>query len=152
MRGVSTLRSGRRGPRFERAYDGTANTLGIARRDVAGWLGEQGFDSELQDRAALVLSELATNAVQAAPGSAYAVCVCQPDDRSAVVAVTSRTDYELPPPRTQWGPLSTFAPRGRGLMIVDQIADDVEIDLPNRETVVVTATLRSSEPGWSEPG
>jgi anti-sigma regulatory factor (Ser/Thr protein kinase) len=142
--------AGRRGRRrFERAYDGTSNTLCLARRDVVGWLGERGFDRDLQERAALVLSELATNAVQASPGTAYAVSVCQPDEQSAVVAVTSRTDYEHPPPRSQWVPLSKFALRGRGLMIVDEIADDVEIDLPNRETVVVTATLRSANPGSS---
>jgi anti-sigma regulatory factor (Ser/Thr protein kinase) len=135
---------GRRRGQFERAYDGTSSTLCIARRDVVGWLGQRGFDRDLQERAALVLSELATNAVQASPGMAYAVTVRQPDERSAIVAVTSHTDYEQPPPRDQWVPLSMFAPRGRGLMIVEKIADDVAVALPDRETVVVMATLRSA--------
>jgi anti-sigma regulatory factor (Ser/Thr protein kinase) len=120
--------------------------LRVARRDVDGWLTERGFDENLRDRAALVLSELATNAVQASPGTAYDVNVRQVDDHSAVVTVTSRASFEKPPPREHWGPPTTFAPRGRGLMIVDELADDVEVDVRNRDTVVVTATLRSSAP------
>ena len=144
MKRLNCLRGGRRGDgRFERAYDGTSHTLRVARNDVVGWLEVHGFDRDLQDRAALVLSELATNAVQAAPGNTYAVSVSQPDDRCAVVAVTSRTEYERPPPREHWRPASVLASRGRGLMIVDEIADAVDVDLRDGETVVVTATLRS---------
>ena len=139
------LRGGRRGG-FERSYDGTSHTLRVARNDVVGWLDEQGFDTDLQDRAALVLSELATNAVQAAPGNPYGVSVSQPDDQSAVVAVTSHTEYEQPPPREHWRPASVLAPRGRGLMIVDELADAVDVDVSERDTVVVTATLRSAPP------
>ena len=143
MKRLHCVRGGRRGD-FERLYDGTSHTLRIARDDVVGWLDEHGFDTELQDRAALVLSELATNAVQAAPGNPYGVSVSQPDAQSAVVAVTSRTEYEQPPPREHWRPTSVLAPRGRGLMIVDELADAVDVDVRERDTVVVTATLRSS--------
>ena len=34
------------------------------------------------------------------------------------------------------------APSGRGLMIVDELSDQVVIDKPDPRTVVVTATLR----------
>jgi anti-sigma regulatory factor (Ser/Thr protein kinase) len=143
MKRRNCLRGGRPGVgRFERAYDGASHTLRVARNDVVGWLDEHGFDRALQDRAALVLSELATNAVQVAPGTTYAVSVSQPDAHCAVVAVTSRTEYEQPPPREHWRPASALAPRGRGLMIVDEIADAVDVDVGG-ETVVVTATLRS---------
>ena len=144
MKRLYCIRGGRRGPGFERAYDGTSHTLRVARNDVVGWLDERGFDTDLQDRAALVLSELATNAVEAAPGNPYEVSVSQPDEQSAVVAVTSRTEYEQPPPREHWRPTSLLAPRGRGLMIVDEVADAVHVDTSNSDTVVVTATLRSS--------
>jgi anti-sigma regulatory factor (Ser/Thr protein kinase) len=144
MKGVSDVRD-RRG-QFERTYDGTSSTLRDARKDIVEWLIERGFDQELQDRAALVLSELATNAVQASPGRSYAVRLRDLGDRSAVLVVTSHTDYETPPPREHWAPTSTRAARGRGLMIVDALADEVEVDLPSHDTVVVTATLRSATP------
>ena len=131
---------------FERDYEGTSSTLRDARKDVVGWLLDRGFDGDLQDRAALVVSELATNAVQAAPGIAYGVQVRRVGDRSAILAVTSHTDFQQPPPREHWGPASTLAARGRGLMIVEELADGVEVDLARRDTVVVTATFRSSSP------
>jgi anti-sigma regulatory factor (Ser/Thr protein kinase) len=144
VKGASDVRD-RRDP-FERDYAGDSSTLRDARKDIVVWLTERGFDQDLQDRAALVLSELATNAVQASPGRAYAVCLRDLGDRSAVLVVTSHTDYETPPPRAHWTPTSTRAVRGRGLMIVDAVADGVEVDLPSHDTVVVTATLRSASP------
>ena len=107
---------------FRRVYDGTSSTLSDARSDAVGWLGQHGLGLELQERAALVLSELATNAVQASPGTGYSV--------------------QLTIDRDRWGPPSLLAPRGRGLMIVRELAEDVVVDLPDRDTVVVTATLR----------
>ncbi|HEX2738387.1 MAG TPA: ATP-binding protein [Acidimicrobiia bacterium] len=144
MNGTSHVRD-RRG-QFERDYDGTSSTLRDARKDVVGWLLDSGFDGDLQDRAALVVSELATNALQASPGSAYGVKLRRAGDRSAILAVTSHTDFKRPPPREHWGPASTCAARGRGLMIVEAVADGVEVDLPGQDTVVVTATFRSVSP------
>ena len=127
---------------FCRVYDGTSSTLRDARNDAAGWLRQHGLGPELQQRAALVLSELATNAVQASPGCDYSVQLTIDRDRAAIIAVTSHTSYEQPLPREHWGPPSRLALRGRGLMIVSESAEDVAVDLPNRDTVVVTATLR----------
>jgi anti-sigma regulatory factor (Ser/Thr protein kinase) len=129
-----------------RSYDGNSSTLRVARNDAVGWWMQQDVDQDVQSRAALVLSELATNAVQTSPDSTYSVRLTVSDDRSAVVAVTSHTEFELPPPRDQWHPHSVLAPRGRGLMIVDALADDVAVDLASRDTVVVMATFRSSSP------
>lgn len=146
--GVSCRRAGRGADgRFQRAYDGITSTLCVARRDLVGWLAARGFDEDLRDRAALVLSELATNAVQAAPGRDYDVRVHEGRNGSAVVTVTSHTDYGRPPPRDQWGPVTPLALRGRGLLIVDELADEVCVDIPGRHTIVVTATLRSMAPG-----
>jgi anti-sigma regulatory factor (Ser/Thr protein kinase) len=139
---VSSDRSIQRGDgQFRRVYDGPSSTLREARNDAAGWLGEQGLGADLQERAALVVSELATNAVQVSPGSDYGVQLSIDGNRTAVIEVTSRTSYEVPPPREHWGPPSRLALRGRGLMIVSEVAQDVVIDLPNGSTVVVTATL-----------
>ena len=127
---------------FCREYGGTSGTLRNARTDVIGWLELHGLDENLIDRAALVVSELATNAVQSAPGSDYGVQMSLGVDRSATISVTSHTTYEQPPPREHWRPVSLLAPRGRGLLIVSELAQDVDVDLPSRNTVVVTATLR----------
>ena len=132
---------------FQRAYDGTSSTLVAARHDLIDWLTERGYDQELRDRAALVLSELATNAVQASPGSDYGVRARTGGDGSAVMTVTSHTEFEQPPPREHWGPATALALRGRGLMIVDEVADDVQVDLPSRHIIEVTATLRPPMPG-----
>jgi anti-sigma regulatory factor (Ser/Thr protein kinase) len=117
-------------------------TLRSARNDVTGWLDERGMGQDLRDRAALVVSELATNAVQAAPGTAYSVRVWFADGGSINVAVTSHTANDRPPPRGEWRPSNMLALRGRGLLIVGELAHHVAVDQPAPETFVVTATLR----------
>jgi anti-sigma regulatory factor (Ser/Thr protein kinase) len=129
---------------LDRAYAGTTSTLRAARSDVVGWLKEHKIDEDLRDRAALVLSELASNAVQASPGSAYGLRVSLVDDGSVLMAVTSRTARDRPPPRDDWGPATVLASRGRGLLIVGKLSDQVDVDQSAAGTVVVTATLRSA--------
>src|SRR5512138_875182 len=89
--------------RLDRAYEGSSTTLRRARGDVVSWLDHHGVDPELQDRAALVVSELATNAVQASPGSEYNVHgSLYLADGEVVLSVVSCTDFEQPPPREHW--------------------------------------------------
>jgi hypothetical protein len=59
------------------------------------------------------------------------------------MAVTSSTGRDTPPPRELWGPATAIAPKGRGLLIVGKLTDEVGIEHPAAGTVVVTATLRS---------
>ena len=135
-------RSRRPGVVLDREYDGTTGMLRAARTDVNGCLHEHGVDQDLRERAELVLSELAANAVQASPGRPFGLCMKLASDGSVVVTVTSHTDDASPPPRQQWGPVTVRAPSGRGLMIVDHLSERVVVDKPDRRTVVVTATLR----------
>lgn len=130
--------------RLDRVYDGSSVTLRRARHDVVTWLEQHGIEPELQDRAALVLSELATNAVQAAPGSEYNVHGSLYNDGEVVLSVVSRTSFERPPPREHWGPPTVMSESGRGLMIVDDLSTDVNVELPSTGMVVVTARLHSS--------
>lgn len=127
---------------LDREYDGTTGRLRVARSDVTGCLSEHGVQQDLCERAELVLSELAANAVQASPGNPFGLRVTMEKDGAVVVAVTSHTSNGRPPPREQWGPITLLAPSGRGLMIVDQLSEDVVVDEPDSRTVVVTATLR----------
>jgi anti-sigma regulatory factor (Ser/Thr protein kinase) len=127
---------------LEREYDGTTGTLRAARTDVTACLHDYGVDENLRERAELVLSELAANAVQASPGSPFGLRMTVSTDGSVVVAVTSHTNNGSPPPREQWGPVTVRASSGRGLMIVDHVSERVVVDKPDPRTVVVTATLR----------
>jgi anti-sigma regulatory factor (Ser/Thr protein kinase) len=130
---------------LDREYEGASSTLRTARNDVVGCLKTHVADPDIQERAELVVSELATNAIQASPGSAYRVRVSLDDDGAVVMAVTSATARDTPPPRDAWGPANAIAPKGRGLLIVGQLTDDVGIEQPRTGTIVVTATLRSAQ-------
>jgi anti-sigma regulatory factor (Ser/Thr protein kinase) len=127
---------------LDREYGGTTSTLRVARTDVTGCLNERGVGQDLRERAELVLSELAANAVQASPGSPFGLRMVLDKDGAVVVAVTSHTNNGSPPPREHWGPRTLLSPSGRGLMIVDELSDQVVVDTPDPRTVVVTATLR----------
>jgi anti-sigma regulatory factor (Ser/Thr protein kinase) len=139
---VSTRRPNRRAPRLDRVYEGSSRTLQAARTDLVDWLQQNGVDEDVQDRAALVVSELATNAIQAAPGFEYIVSGSI-DRGDVALTVVSHTDFEQPPPREHWGPPAALAGRGRGLMIVDDLSTDVVVEVPSQGTVMVTATLRA---------
>ncbi len=127
---------------LDREYDGTTGTLRVARNDVVGFLKEHVPDEDLHERAELVVSELATNAIQASPGVAYGLRVELTGDGGIVVVLTSSTPGDGPPPRESWGPAYATATRGRGLLIVDGLSDGVVIERPTDNTIVVTATFR----------
>jgi anti-sigma regulatory factor (Ser/Thr protein kinase) len=127
---------------LQREYAGTTGTLRVARTDVIGCLSARGLNQDLQERAELVLSELASNAVQAAPGNPFRLRLALAGDGTLVLAVTSQTHNGGPPPQREWGPANVLAPSGRGLMIVDQLAEKIDVERPAVDTVVVTATLR----------
>jgi anti-sigma regulatory factor (Ser/Thr protein kinase) len=110
--------------------------------DMISSLNGENLDEELLERAELVLSELASNAVQASPGTPYKLRLALDADGSLVMALTSHTRNGGPPPRGPWGPSFVLAPSGRGLMIVDELSEGVDVEQPSEDTVVVTATLR----------
>jgi anti-sigma regulatory factor (Ser/Thr protein kinase) len=132
---------------LDREYDGATSTLRSARNDVVDALDAQLSDQELQERAELVVSELATNAIQASPGTAYGLRVSLDGDGAVVIAVTSHTQREGPPPRSAWGPTHPMALRGRGLLIVDKLTDEVDVQRSAADTLVVTATFRTARIG-----
>ncbi len=127
---------------LDREYDGSTGNLRAARNDVVDFLRINSPDEDLQERAELVVSELATNAIQASPGVAFCLRVEVTDDGSVVLAVTSSTKQGAPPPREAWGPAHPRAPRGRGLLIVDELTDSVAVERTSDDMIVVTATFR----------
>jgi anti-sigma regulatory factor (Ser/Thr protein kinase) len=127
---------------LDREYEGTTETLRQARSEVDGWLAAHHLGSDVRERAELVVSELASNAVQAAPGAPYRVRVTLDSEDAVVIALTSEgSDEGSLPPREQWGPSTVLAETGRGLLIVDRLSDSVLVQRPGAGQIVVTATL-----------
>jgi len=127
---------------LDREYQGTTDTLRAARSEVGDRLAERDLNLDLRERAELVVSELASNAVQASPGTPYRLCVAIESDESVVIELTSEAAQGGPPPRAEWGPTNVLAATGRGLLIVDELSDDVNVQRPTAGRIVVTATLR----------
>ena len=82
---------------LQRDYEGDLATLRAARRDVVEWLTHRGADQETKDRAALIVSELTSNAIQTAPGSTYNLQVALVDQQCAAISVRNRPTNGLPP-------------------------------------------------------
>ena len=127
---------------LHRDYEGEATTLRTARGDVLAWLSDLGADEATKERAALIVSELATNALQASPGHTYTVRVARDDDQFASIAVRNHTSGARPPARDRWQFADRSSLRGRGLAIVTSLADEVTVDDDDEGDVVVTARIR----------
>ncbi len=132
-------------------YEGDLRTLQGVRRDVVGWLTDHAADEATKERAALIISELASNAIQASPGWAYSVEVSRVDRDHVAISVRNRPIEHLPPPREKWRPagnlsLKELSLRGRGLAIVDSLSDDVTIAHLDDE-LTVTAVFRIERDG-----
>lgn len=125
---------------YRASYPGDHRALAHIRADVARWFSEQGFSAETAERAVLLVSELCSNAVEAGPDHPIDLHLTAADGTGtgAVVSVSNTTLGNVPPPHERWIPSDPLAPRGRGLAIVDALADQVRVDtsVPGRITVV----------------
>lgn len=131
---------------LRREYAGDLKTLHAARRDAVEWLQAQGADEVTTDQAALIVSELCSNAIQNSSGLAYDLEIVRLADDHATISVRNRPDGTLPPPREDWLParhlsLKELSLRGRGLAIVDSLSEEVAVEHFD-DTVVVTARIR----------
>jgi anti-sigma regulatory factor (Ser/Thr protein kinase) len=132
-------------PVLQREYDGDLVTLRAARAAVIDWLAGLGADDDTRERAALIVSELSSNAIQAAPGRTYSLQV-RLDDGCATISVRNSPTGSRPPARESWRPepatqLRNLLPRGRGLAIVDSLSEDVTVE-HHGDDVVVAARVR----------
>jgi anti-sigma regulatory factor (Ser/Thr protein kinase) len=108
---------------------------------VLAWLSARGADDETMQRAALIVSELATNALQASPGYAYNVTIALVGDACAEISVRNHANGGLPPDRECWKLSDPSSLRGRGLAIVDSLSEDVAVRADSDE-IVVSARIR----------
>jgi anti-sigma regulatory factor (Ser/Thr protein kinase) len=119
-------------------YPGISQILGTVRDDVAVWFRTQLFGPDVVERAVLVVSELSSNAVQAAPGHPFEVTLGRIDVDTVAIGVSNATSGDTPPPQDWAVPLEPLALRGRGLAIVAALSVGVDVDRsrPGRVTVV----------------
>jgi anti-sigma regulatory factor (Ser/Thr protein kinase) len=105
---------------------GVAHAVATARHFAVDAGAELGAGAGLLPHIALVVSELATNAIQASPGRPFDV-VISASGVSLTVEVRNRAARADFPDRSRWQPRDPLAVRGRGLGIVDELTDHVEI-------------------------
>ncbi len=127
------------------SYAGRSEVLATVRDDVARWCRDQGYSAALVDQAVLVTSELASNAVEAAPGEPFSITLRRRPGRTASIRVANQARRSTPPPRHAWHPPDPLAPRGRGLAIVAAVSRDVVVEYPSAGEVAIEASV--ADPG-----
>ncbi|MEQ1874089.1 MAG: ATP-binding protein [Ilumatobacteraceae bacterium] len=128
-------------PTLNRQYAGDPTSLRATRRDVVDFLTECGADKHTVEGASLIASELASNAVQAGPGHPYELRIRLVDPNAASLSIRNHTTGTVPPPPANWRPVDDLAVRGRGLSIVESLADEVSVEVDG-DDVTVTAWFR----------
>lgn len=133
------------------SYPGDHQVIGGVRQELGDWMTARGFGPEAVERARLVVSELATNAIEAAPGATFEVTVRLVAEGVAALAVTNPTTGSRPPPPDTWGPAEPLARRGRGLGIVAALADAVEVIENDPANLTVEARIIDQRTGSRLP-
>ena len=121
-------------------YPAVTASVGTVRKQAVSVLEGQGIGAELIDKVALALSELATNAVEASAGAVFSVEIRIEGGPVVSCAVRNRAAVEQLPDPASWRPEDPLARRGRGLGIVDALADTVSVEQHGSD-VVVTALI-----------
>ena len=113
------------------------SNVSAARRFVRDQVAAQAPEEALNDLM-LITSELVTNAFEhGAPGPVRVTV--HVDHGGALLTVTSRGDHARVPAVDDWTTASADRISGRGLGIVRQIADDIDVE---RSDDLVTITVR----------
>lgn len=129
---------------FSGRYDGATSVVNGVRLDIDTWLRAQAADDDTRARAALVVSELVSNAVQASPGRPFHLHAHRRSATTITLTATNNAEADAIPPRGEWGPDDLLAPGGRGLAIVDSLCDEVAISSSADGEVTVEATLAAT--------
>ncbi|MCB0965284.1 MAG: ATP-binding protein [Ilumatobacter sp.] len=104
-------------------------------RDFAATLDD---DGEWLDGIVLVVSELATNAIEYGEGGPAVVDAAVVDDELVLVVAADSTGIPIPPD----GPVPSENIRGRGLLMVQAIANQVSIETTGNRVIVTTRFSR----------
>lgn len=107
--------------------------IAAVRRTVRESAGRVADDVDWLDAVVLAVSEVVTNAIEYGSGGPVDVAITGGDDRIVVEVAAESTGIPLPPT----GPVPTTSVRGRGLHVVQALADHVSIDVRNGRVTVV---------------
>ncbi len=116
----------------------TPASIGVARAQVVAFCRRHGF-ADLEETAALLTSELVTNAVQHAFGPLTLAINRTPSGLRVDV-----TDKSTDPPRLR-EQLPSYQPSGRGLLLVDALASSWSYQ-PRSDGKTVSFTLTTAAP------
>lgn len=133
-------------PVLDRDYDGSVTTLATARADLGDALDELGIEPSDIEKIVLAANEMTTNAVNASPGRRYRLSAAADSDGAVVITVRNQQPVTAVPDRDEWGPSKPLASGGRGLSIVDHLADSVSIEQGEGDWIAVTARLSTERP------
>lgn len=126
---------------LRRRYESATASIGIARGDADQWLAAHQYAVASREVLALVVSELLSNAVQAS-NAPFDMEIAAVDSAHVGVTVANRPDESSMPDRADWGPDDVLAARGRGLAIVDALAESVAVDeQPDRVTITAVVQV-----------
>lgn len=128
----------RRG-RFVESFRGATASIGSARTGVVSWLDGLAVDDPRGD-VALVVSELCSNAVEAAPDRPFRVDGAI-DGPKLTLRVTNQGSPDDIPAPNDTTPSHPLAARGRGLQIVAAVVDSFEVSAAPGHAVEVAVTM-----------
>lgn len=130
--------------RISRTFAGTTGTLESARSLIADFVAEQGASTESSEIARLVVSELATNAVEFAPDTNYAVAAERAGEAEQIsITVRSMGEPDDVPGHGRF-PVNNegrIAARHRGLAIVHAVSESVSTSANDDGTIDITVVL-----------
>jgi serine/threonine-protein kinase RsbW len=124
------------GPRFDRELGAQPTELGPLRDDLRAWLAGNAVVGHDRDALVFACSEAVTNAIE----HAYR------DVAEGLVWVSARVGSDGVVLRVtdhgHWRPPGEVPDRGRGLLLLDKLMDDVELDHADGTTITMRKSVR----------
>lgn len=122
---------------FQTSFAARTDALAEARSDFARWLTSVGVSGEAFDDLSVLFSELGSNAVRAAPETGAAdVCVRAAGGGDDVTLEVLNAVGRSEGMTLRWDLDDTLRTGGRGLLIVDALADGLDVDQEDGRLVV----------------
>lgn len=127
-------------------YPASTAALALVRSEFDAWLSGSGVSDEERELAVLALSELAANAVESSTEATFDVTYGRLSEHLVELVVANRSDGTADLSQLTWPLPASFASRGRGLAIVQRVAEFFHIDVTER-LATVTVKLRATTTG-----